>query len=284
MYYGIVVISVLMFGVQFYLNDKYQKECGTSASSVFVSTFIGAAVGVLCLAIINKFDFSLTPYTLVWSFITAINSVLCSICSLKALGKINLSVYSLFTMLGGMMLPFIVGLAFYNESMTVAKAICVVFVISALLITVSQKKKKGGELYYFGIFIFNGMSGVLSKIYEDATLPKVSSGGYSLWMAVLSAAISLVALIIIGNKLKIPSFKAILFSAGGGVLNRIANLLLLIALAVLPVSAQYPFVTGGVIIVSTLLAALTKQKPTKKEIWAVCLSFIGVLALVLIPA
>ena len=283
MYYGIVIISVLMFGVQFYLNDKYQKECGTGASSVFVSAFIGAAVGVPFLAVINRFDFSLTPFTLVWSFITAINSVLCSICSLKALEKVNLSVYSLFTMLGGMLLPFIAGLAFYNESMTVAKTICVVFVTAALLITVSRKEKTGGELYYLGIFIFNGMSGVLSKIYEDATLPKVSSGGYSLWMAILSAAISLVALIVIGHKLKMPSVKAMLFSAGGGVLNRIANLLLLIALAVLPASVQYPFVTGGVIIVSTLLAALTKQKPTKKEIWAVCLSFIGILALVLIP-
>ena len=283
MYYGIVIISVLMFGIQFYFNDNYQKESGTGASSVFLSTFVGAVVGVLFLAVINRFDFSLTPFALAWSFITAINSVLCSICSLKALEKVNLSVYSLFTMLGGMMLPFIAGLAFYNESMTVAKAICVAFVTAALLITINWKKKTGGELYYFGIFILNGMSGVLSKIYESAELSKVSSGGYSLWVSVMSAAISLVALIIIGKRVKVPSFRAILFSAGGGILNRIANLLLLISLAVLPASVQYPFVTGGVIIVSTAIAALTKRKPAKKEIWAVCLSFIGVLALVLIP-
>ena len=283
MYYGIVVISVLMFGVQFYFNDKYQKECGTGASSVFVSAFIGSVAGVLCLAIINGFDFSFTPFALVWSFITAINSVLCSICSLKALEKVNLSVYSLFTMLGGMILPFIAGIAFYNESMTVAKAICVAFVTVALLITVRWKKKTGGELYYAGVFILNGMSGVLSKIYDGATLPKVSSGGYSLWVAVMSAAISLVALIIIGKRVKTPSFRAILFSAGGGILNRVANFLLLISLAVLPASVQYPFVTGGVIIVSTAIAALTKQKPDKKEILGVCLSFIGILSLVLIP-
>lgn len=49
------------------------------------------------------------------------------ICSLKAPEKVNLSIYSFFTMLGGMMLPFFAGIAFYNESMTVAKAICVAF-------------------------------------------------------------------------------------------------------------------------------------------------------------
>ena len=283
MYYEIVVISVLMLGVQFYFNDKYQKECGTGASSLFVSSFIGSVAGGLCLAIINGFDFSFTWFTLIWAFITAINSVLFSICSLKALEKVNLSVYSLFTMLGGMMLPFIVGLAFYNESMTVAKVICVAFIIAALLIVVKWNKKTGGELYYVGVFIFNGMSGVLSKIYEGTTLSKVSSGGYSLWIAIMSTVISFIALILIGKRFQKPSLKAILFSAGGGVLNRVANFLLIIALAVLPVSVQYPFMTGGVIIVSSVISALTGQNPTKKEILAVFLSFIGVLALVLIP-
>ncbi len=283
MYYGIVIISVLMFGVQFFLNDKYQKQNGTGSGSVFTFSFISAIVGVIALAIINKFDFSFTTFTLIWAFITALNSILCSICSLKSLEKVNLSVYSLFSMLGGMLLPLVVGLLFYHEKMTLAIAVCVVLVVAALLITVSWKKKTGGELYYIGVFILNGMSGVLSKIYEDATYEKVSSGGYSLWMAIMSVFITAAALIAIRKKLQRPNIKAVLLSAGGGALNRIANFLLLIALAVLPASVQYPFVTGGVIIVSTVIAALTKQKPTKKEIIAVGLSFIGVLALVLIP-
>ena len=92
MYYGIVIASVLMFGIQFYLNDKYQKENGTGPSSVFTFSFISAVIGVICLSIINKFDFSATPFTLIWAFVTALNSVLCSICTLKSLEKVNLSV------------------------------------------------------------------------------------------------------------------------------------------------------------------------------------------------
>lgn len=281
MYYGIVTIAVLMFGIQFYLNDKYQKENGTGTSSVFIFSFISAVVGVICLAIINRFDFSFTPFTLIWAFVTALNLVLCSICTLKALEKVNLSVYSLFSMLGGMVLPFVVGLVFYNEPMSAAKVVCVTLVVLSMLITVNWKNKTGGELYYVGVFILNGMSGVLSKIYESATYPKVSSAGYSLWIAVMSVAITAAVLIAIFKQVKRPNIKAVLYSAGGGALNRIANFLLLIALAVLPASVQYPFVTGGVIIVSTVIAALTKQKPSKKEIFAVALSFIGILALLL---
>ena len=281
MYYGIVTIAVLMFGIQFYLNDKYQKENGTGTSSVFIFSFISAVVGVICLAIINRFDFSFTPFTLICAFVTALNLVLCSICTLKALEKVNLSVYSLFSMLGGMVLPFVVGLVFYNEPMSAAKVVCVTLVVLSMLITVNWKNKTGGELYYVGVFILNGMSGVLSKIYESATYPKVSSAGYSLWIAVMSVAITAAVLIAIFKQVKRPNIKAVLYSAGGGALNRIANFLLLIALAVLPASVQYPFVTGGVIIVSTVIAALTKQKPSKKEIFAVALSFIGILALLL---
>ena len=120
-------------------------------------------------------------------------------------------------------------------------------------------------------------------MYEDATCPKVSSAGYSLWMAVMSLLITGLALLAVRKRLKAPNLKAVLYSVGGGALSRIANFLLLIALAVLPASVQYPFVTGGVIIVSTLIAALTSQKPSKKEIFAVCLSFIGIILLVLIP-
>ena len=134
-----------------------------------------------------------------------------------------------------------------------------------------------------GVFVFNGMSGVLSKIYGDTALPKVDATGYSLWTAILSAFLSALVLLLLRKQWRTPSPLSVLFCAGAGAMNRVANLFLLIALAFLPASVQYPFVTGGVVIVSTAIAALTKQKPTKKEILSVLLSFAGILALVLIP-
>ena len=59
--------------------------------------------------------------------------------------------------------------------------------------------------------------------------------------------------------------------AANGALNKVANLLLLLALVHLPASLQYPMVTGGTIIVSTLLSYFTPRKPKAKEIGAVAL-------------
>ena len=59
------------------------------------------------------------------------------------------------------------------------------------------------------------------------------------------------------------SLPAICFACGGGGINRVANFLLVAALLHVPASVQYPMVTGGCMIVSTIIAFFTSAKPTK---------------------
>lgn len=286
--YLTLTISVLIFGVQFWLSDVYRKENGASRVSVFTFNFLCAVAGALCLCIINGFDLYLAPFTCVIAIIAALNSILFNICSLRSLEKVNLSKYSLYSMLGGMLLPFAVGIAFYNESITLAKVLCTLVIIVALALTVERKgNDNGGYIYYVGVFIFNGMSGVLSKIHTDAManddISTSSAAGYSIWLAIFTAVISLVAIVILRKEFKMPNVKAIMLGFGNGALSKIANFLLLIALTTLPATVQYPFVTGGIIIVSTFIAVLTRRKPSKKEFISVALAFVGILLLVCIP-
>ena len=281
-YYALVSLSVVMFGVQFLFTDKYQKECGQSALAAHRLTFFSGIVGIVILLIINGFSVEYTHFTLICAIASALVSLFYSICSLKALAKINLSLYSLFAMLGGMVLPFVQGLIFYNEELTTGKVICFVLIAVALALTVNKDTNKGGWLYYIGIFVLNGLSGVVSTFFQKADYPKTNAESFSIWSAVAAVIISLVALIILRGKGKKPSFKAVSIAVVGGTLSRIANYVLVIALAVLPATVQYPFVTGGVMIASTVIAAIVGQKPSKREILAVAISFIGILALVFI--
>ena len=281
-YYALVSLSVVMFGVQFLFTDKYQKECGQSALAAHRLTFFSGIVGIVILLIINGFSVEYTHFTLICAIASALVSLFYSICSLKALAKINLSLYSLFAMLGGMVLPFVQGLIFYNEELTTGKVICFVLIAVALALTVNKDTNKGGWLYYIGIFVLNGLSGVVSTFFQKADYPKTNAESFSIWSAAAAVIISLVALIILRGKGKKPSFKAISIAVVGGTLSRIANYVLVIALAVLPATVQYPFVTGGVMIASTVIAAIVGQKPSKREILAVAISFIGILALVFI--
>lgn len=281
MYYGIVSAAVIMFSVQFFFTDRFEKEMGSGAASTFFYSLLSAIAGCICLLCVTGKNIGVTPFTLIMAAATATNNILFSYFSLKALGKINLSLYSVFSMLGGMMLPFVVGIMFYNEGITSGKIICIVLVMVALAFTIDRDGQKGGTLYYIGIFVLNGMSGVLAKIFDSAPYKTTDAASYSLWSAVIMALISLIILLPMLKNLKRPKPSVVLYSFGGGAINQVANFLLIVALAVLPASVQYPFITGGVMIASTVIAALTGQKPSKREITSVSLSFIGLLVLIL---
>lgn len=282
MYYGIIMIAVLMFSMQFLFNQRFQKEYGSSLKSLLVFVLGYNVAGLLVLLIINGFRVEFTWFTLLLSFLWAINGLVLSYCSFKAFEKVNLSVYSLFSQLGGMMLPFFAGVLLFDEQLTAGSVICFILVLISLLFTV--KKGNGGSyiIYYAGIFILNGMAGVLSKWFQAAPWEKTSSAGYSILSAAVAALLAgIVLLFIKGDRLKL-SVRGATNMLGYGILNKIGNFLLLIALAHLPASVQYPMVTGGVMICSTVICFFTHQKPGKREIASLILSFAGILILVLL--
>lgn len=283
MYYGVISVSVMLFGIMFLFSKQYEKQNGNGLPATFTFILIYSIVGAFVLLAVSGFRIAFTPFTLLMAFITAINHILCSYCSLKALGKINLSMYAILSMLGGMMLPFLFGVMLYNEPVTLGKTVCVIFVAAALLLTLTKSNTSGGFRYYIGIFFFNGMSGVLSTLFQKSPFCKTVPSVYSFWSALLTALFAAAVLWCVRKQIKRPAGMAIMWSAGYGFLNHVANYLLLLALAVLPSSVQYPFVTGGVMIVSTVISALIGQNPSVKEVVSVALSFIGIIALVFIP-
>ena len=285
MYYALILLSVVMFGACFGMNDLYRKTRGASIKISFECSLIAAIPNFFILLAMNGFRIECTPFTLVMALLSAMNSLLFTYFSFQALGKINLSLYALFSMLGGMALPFAQGIIFYGERLTVAKIVCFIIIVAALALTLERGEKKKGTVYYVGVFVLNGMSGVLSKIYTATDLPKASATGYSLLSNVVMLVISL-SVILILHKQKTPAHTP--FSVGiaalNGVVNRLANLILLFSLSHVDASVQYPMVTGGTMIVSTLIAFLDKaRKPSKRELASVALAFLGTLALFVIP-
>ena len=284
MYYLIIMVSVVLFGGCFALNDAYQKLNKSSIKSSMQFSLVGSVASVVVLFLINGIRLEFTPFSLLMAALSAINGFLFTFCSFKALGSINLSVYSLFSMLGGMLLPFVQGIAFYDEPITIAKAVGFVLICIALGVTVKQGEK-GGTIYYIGVFVLNGMAGVISKIFASSSAPKVSAAGYTVLICLSTFVISFAYLLFTGGlKFKErPSAKSICIASASGATNKLANFLLVIALANVDASLQYPMVTGGVIIVSTVISCFKKTKPNKKELLSVAIAFAGLLALFIIP-
>ena len=287
MYYGLIVFSVLLFSLCCALRDEYRKARGSGFDISLESSLLGALAGFAVLLVFNRFQIEFTFFTLLIAFLASLNGIAFMFCSFKALDTVNLSLFSLFSMLGGMVLPFLQGILFYNERLTLAKALCFLLITVAILLPLGKSSVRQGAVYYVGIFLLNGLSGVLSKIFVSAPYEKVSAAGYSILVAITLVVSCLLLLLIFRLLGKRPPKKETPLSFGlcslSGAANKVANFILVIALTHVDASAQYPMVTGGTIIVSTLLCFFGKQRPSRRELIAVAIAFLGTLVLFVLP-
>ncbi len=282
LYYGFLSAAVAAFGFQFFCGNAYRERHGSGFRATFLFGALSSAAGILLLLLISGACVSATPLTLATALASAVNSVCCTVCGQKALGKVNLSLYSLFMMLGGMAVPFAAGILFFGEPLTAGGAACMVFLVAALLVSARVRGEgRGGLGYCAAVFVFNGLAGVIAKLFYVLPYERADAASLSLLTAAFVLCISLAGLLFArGEKLKLAPVGA-LCGAGNGLLNTAGNFLLLLALAHLPASVQYPFVTGGVIIVSTLLSYLTPKKAGLPEWIGAALAFAGIAALLL---
>ena len=184
----------------------------------------------------QQISFGVPHFTLIMSLLLALVGFGFTFCGFRALGIINLSLYSVFSMLGGMVLPFLQGILFYGEPMTWAKVICLIFITLALLLTVERGGSGKGWLYYVGIFVLNGMSGVICKIFSSSPFEKTCEAGFTILSSICTIVLALVFMVVFyGKKTEqkiTPASLAVGFLSGGS--NKVANYRLLLALFLIP--------------------------------------------------
>ena len=281
LFYTLVVISTILFSLQFLFTQRFQQINGTGMKATQVFSLYKSLVIILMMLLISGFKVQFSWFSLGMATIYAVSSIAMGYYSLKAFSVANLSVYSVFSMLGGMILPFFLGVLFYDEGDNlVFKIICCALIVVAVLLNIkSGKQNKKALFYYFAVFVLNGMAGVISKIHQSSTsLSPVDSTSFMLLTAAVSVVISAAWLLIAYREIPLIKGKNILFVTGYGVFNGLGNLFLLIALSGengLPASVQYPLVTGGVMVCSTVISTIRKEKLTVREYIATAIALLA---------
>lgn len=273
MYYLMITLSALIFALQFMMNDGYQKESGSGWNSSLKLSLYTSIVGFAALFAINNFKLSISAFSIVVASVYSLVCILLNYSTVKALMHANLSVYSVFSMIGGMILPFIYGLLCGEEFKTIRILCCILISASIAINAGKGDSSKKAFKYYMAVFILNGMVGVISKFHQSYPEYCVDSADFLMISKIITAILSVILIVLSKEKNFAVSIKAFGYSAGSAVLNSVANLLLLIALLKLPASVQYPIVTGGVIVFSTIIDIVRKTKLKKREIIAAFIAF-----------
>ena len=259
--YLLLILAAFLFAVQFLFNQQYRRLKGEGLDATMTFSLYTSAISFVILFALGRFQLHITWVSLLIAVLYAAVCLLSSYAGLKAFGTANLSVYSIFMMLGGMLLPFAYGILFANEALSFAKALSILLICAAVGCSF-EKGAEGKNAYrvYAAIFILNGLVGVLSKIHLSVAALAVDSYSFMATIQLALLAMCLLYCLMTRQGIPKPSGKLYLCLSGYAVCNGNGNLFCQIALTSLPASVQYPIITGGVMVFSTLIS-LARREP-----------------------
>ena len=279
--YLLLILAAFLFAVQFLFNQQYRRLKGEGLDATMTFSLYTSAISFVLLFALGRFQLHITWFSLLIAVLYAAVCLLSSYAGLKAFGTANLSVYSIFMMLGGMLLPFAYGILFANEALSFAKALSILLICTAVGCSFEKGAEgKNAYRFYAAIFVLNGLVGVLSKIH--LSVPALAVDSYS-FMATIQLSLLVMCLfyfLITQQGIPKPAGKQYLCLSGYAVCNGIGNLFCQIALTALPASVQYPIITGGVMVFSTLISLVRREPIGGKTYLAAalaCLSTILIL-------
>lgn len=288
--YAFIIFATLLFSVQFLFTKKYQMVAGTATEASFFQRMIAPLAFVIILLCYNNFQLHITPFSLTIALMNGLVSVTITFFSLRALAMGSVANYSLYLLCGGMVLPVIYGVAI-GDSFDIWKILSLIFIIGAIAVKFDGKEKISGKALFCFVmlFVLNGLVGVISSMHQGELFhfEKVSSVELMILNSMVSMIIGAVVFGVLAVKkrkeITIKAYiKGIPWATCDGILNGVANLLLLISLKVVAPSLQYPIVTGGTIFLSAVFGFLIYKEKTNKRVWfAVILAVVGTVLMAL---
>ena len=185
-------------------------------------------------------------------------------------------------MLGGMLLPFSFGILFLDEPLTAGKIACVIFILLSLLLTLEKGGgSKGAFKYYLAVFVLNGSVGVVTAFHQSGIAQAVNSSSYMFLEAIWSLILPLLWYLIQYRRLPIVSAPTVWNQGAYALCNGLGSLFTVIALTVLPASVQFPIVTGGTMVFSTLLGLGLKEKLNVRKVLSLLAAVIATVLVIL---
>ena len=114
-YYVLLISAAILFSSQFLFQQKYQNECGMTWSAALNFNIYSGIAGFFLMWLLGKGHLEFSWFSLGVAVVYAAVNITYNYASLKSFDTVNLSAYSMFSMLGGMVLPFGYGILWNGE-------------------------------------------------------------------------------------------------------------------------------------------------------------------------
>ncbi len=292
MYYLMILVAVVLLALQFCTNKFYQLRFGNAVTASLLFTALNGLVTALLFFCIGGFRLTVTPYSLLMAAVIAVLCCSYTLIGFKMFALGNMSVYTMFLMLGGMLLPYLYGVLWLDEDITLWRILGVVLlalsmVFPALGVKDDESKKKTRTLFLLlclVVFTLNGFVSITSKMHQISDRLIVGENDFVILSNGLNGLISSAALFIMCLTHRTAPLSQPLTGRSMGLIagiigasaacNGTSYMLQLIGAANVPASVLYPMVTGGMMVLSAVAGMIFfREYPDKKTGFGLLLSF-----------
>ena len=284
MNYLLVLMATVLLAFEFALSRKYQTMEGTAMTAGLRFNLLTGLLTMLIFFGINGFRLEFSPFSLAVALLAALCGTAYNVISFRILKAGGMALYSMFLMLGGMLLPYLYGVLFLDEALTPLRILGVAVIAAAVVLSSRASYRFSGKVYLWCalVFLLNGGVSILSKLHQiDTAHSPVSTAAFVMYGGMGRFLFCALALLALGKKREKPASRPVnilAVAAGAAAISGLSYLLQLVGAANLPATVLYPMVTGGSIIFSALSGLVFfREKLSAIQVLSIGLCFAGTL-------
>lgn len=283
MFYMLIMGAAVLQAIDFAISKKYQMLEGTALSTGLKYNAINGLISSLLALALCGFQIKFSWFSLLMALGISGCGAIYSLIGFRVLKTGDVAVYSIFLMSGGMLLPYLFGLAFLDETVNVFRVLGIVLILAAVLLSNRSRKRVPVKqlLLCICIFLLNGIVGILSKCHQIGLEYKpVDSTAFVVYSSGVRFVLSLIALAFVPGK-KMPVFTrkpTPWLVIGAAAVCTVSYIFQLIGASHLPATVLYPMVTGGSIVLSAFSGLIFFREKLSGYQWlSIGLSLAGTL-------
>ena len=289
MQYILILVAVACYAAQFAFTKVYEGTVKQTMTTSLVMLVVIGTVGAFLGLCLNRFHIQFSAASVFWAMIFALVTIPYYMIGIKVLSMGSLAIYSMFMMLGGMLVPFSYGVLFLQERLSTGKILGTVLLTFFIILQALTQNTPAGDtsektagkqkILFFtlcmAIFFLNGLSGVVVKVHQLEP-GAVSEASFTATSCALTAIFSAVLLLftflnkrqtVTADAAKTLKLKPVSIIAMISIVQQSGNVLQLMAASNVPASVQFPLVSGGVIVLSALVSAFVFREKLSRIEW-----------------
>lgn len=284
--YTLAIASTMLIALNFAISKKYQSRAETSLRAGLFFSLATSFFTAIMFCAMGGWNQPFSLFSLIVSAAQSTCSILYTLLGFRILKSGGMSLYSMFLMSGGMLLPYIFGLLFWgeNEELNVFRIVGILIILAAVVLSNYNPANKINVkliLLCVSVFVLNGCVSILSKYHQITTAyPTVDSTGYVMYGGIIGMLPCAAVLPFCKQETEVEKGSIwrflLLLAAGSAVISGVGYLFQLIGAKTLPATVLYPIVTGGAVLFSTLAGKFFfKEKVSMAQWIGVGLCFVG---------